>query len=186
MIIPDNKYLGTLCKRGHDWEGTGKSLRYEKQGGGSCIECQNNHHKIKYALNKDKYKKKTREYYRANKERISGRAKIFRFNNKEKIKKDKHEYHKKNRERLIIIARDWHKNNRRRVNELGRIRYNIPKNKEKIKKIYEKNRELLGDSYVKNSLRNSLRKRGLKIKNVPQDLIELKRAQLQLYRQAKE
>jgi hypothetical protein len=28
-------YLGTLCKRGHDWNGTGMSLRY----GSTCVKC---------------------------------------------------------------------------------------------------------------------------------------------------
>lgn len=34
-------FLGTLCKRGHDWEGTGKSLRYfnNGRGGNCCVEC---------------------------------------------------------------------------------------------------------------------------------------------------
>ena len=30
--------LGGLCKRGHDHEGTGKTLR--NAGNGACIECQ--------------------------------------------------------------------------------------------------------------------------------------------------
>src|SRR6266478_5147716 len=29
--------LGKLCKRGHDWQGSGKSLRYRK---GDCAECR--------------------------------------------------------------------------------------------------------------------------------------------------
>jgi len=37
--IDSNKYLGTLCKRGHDYKGTGMSLRYIK--GGSCLQCMN-------------------------------------------------------------------------------------------------------------------------------------------------
>lgn len=31
-------YLGTLCKRGHDYEGTGKSLRFIKRRG--CVDCE--------------------------------------------------------------------------------------------------------------------------------------------------
>jgi hypothetical protein len=35
-------YLGTLCKRGHDHEGTGKSLRYVGSGrrSGGCLTCK--------------------------------------------------------------------------------------------------------------------------------------------------
>jgi hypothetical protein len=35
--IDDNKYLGSLCKRKHNWNNTGKSLRYKSNGG--CVEC---------------------------------------------------------------------------------------------------------------------------------------------------
>lgn len=35
--IEDRFYLGTLCKRGHDHEGTGKTLR--RANGGACVEC---------------------------------------------------------------------------------------------------------------------------------------------------
>ena len=38
MTIPENKYLGKLCKRGHDWNGTGKSLRFKSDR--CCIICQ--------------------------------------------------------------------------------------------------------------------------------------------------
>jgi hypothetical protein len=35
-------YLGKLCRRGHDWNGTGSSRRRKKKGkdkGGNCVEC---------------------------------------------------------------------------------------------------------------------------------------------------
>lgn len=35
---PKKFYLGNLCRRGHDWRGTGQTLR--QIGGGNCIECQ--------------------------------------------------------------------------------------------------------------------------------------------------
>lgn len=31
-------YLATLCKRGHDWEGTGQSLL--RRGNSTCVQCQ--------------------------------------------------------------------------------------------------------------------------------------------------
>ena len=31
--------LGSLCRRGHDWNGTGKSLRYRKHKTPPCVEC---------------------------------------------------------------------------------------------------------------------------------------------------
>lgn len=37
MTDKTNKYLGRLCRRGHDHEGTGKSLRYGNRG--RCVKC---------------------------------------------------------------------------------------------------------------------------------------------------
>jgi hypothetical protein len=34
---PDTHYLGSLCKRGHDWHGTGYSLRHQR--GARCLAC---------------------------------------------------------------------------------------------------------------------------------------------------
>lgn len=35
---PTKFYLTTLCKRGHDWQGTGQSLL--RRGNGNCVQCQ--------------------------------------------------------------------------------------------------------------------------------------------------
>lgn len=37
--IPSNKFLGKLCSKGHDWNGTGKSLRFVKNAQ-RCVECE--------------------------------------------------------------------------------------------------------------------------------------------------
>ena len=42
LVLKGNMYLGTLCKRGHDFNGQGLSLRYKKKGeakGGLCVAC---------------------------------------------------------------------------------------------------------------------------------------------------
>jgi len=39
MDIPKGKYLGTLCKRGHEWENSGGSLRYIN-GNKGCVLCK--------------------------------------------------------------------------------------------------------------------------------------------------
>ena len=37
--IPSNKFLGKLCSKGHDWNGTGKSLRFVKNAR-RCVQCE--------------------------------------------------------------------------------------------------------------------------------------------------
>jgi hypothetical protein len=41
-----NTYLGTLCKRGHDYEESGHSVRY--RGNQSCVECSRGHLRKQY------------------------------------------------------------------------------------------------------------------------------------------
>lgn len=57
--------LGTLCKRNHDWNGSGKSMRFPS---GACIECM----KIvrKPNVNDSVYQ---RNYYKANRDRVLNR-----------------------------------------------------------------------------------------------------------------
>ena len=36
--VNDNQYLGKLCLNGHDYKGTGQSVRFK--GNGECCECR--------------------------------------------------------------------------------------------------------------------------------------------------
>ena len=49
--------LGSLCKNGHEWKETGKSLRYIK--GCTCVECNKNNQKIYH----EKHREDIRNYY---------------------------------------------------------------------------------------------------------------------------
>lgn len=79
-------YLGSLCKRSHDWNSTGKSLRYKPSRIGTCVEC----HKIigkAYALNHpEKCRKARRKYEELNPEKVAESRRKYRLNNPEKIK----------------------------------------------------------------------------------------------------
>ena len=56
-------YLGKLCKRGHDYDGTGKSLRYMSH---NCVECI----KISRALYQKEDAEKLKEYRKNNADKI--------------------------------------------------------------------------------------------------------------------
>lgn len=48
-------YLGTLCRRGHDYNGTGKSLRHLVKGGtGNCLECRGRDHNSSHITDNEK------------------------------------------------------------------------------------------------------------------------------------
>jgi hypothetical protein len=70
MKIDSNKYLGILCKRGHEYKNTGRTLRYKING--NCIEC----HKVKkeqYKLNPQIRKNRKIHIYRNKKKEVEAR-----------------------------------------------------------------------------------------------------------------
>jgi len=81
--IPENKYLGKLCKRGHDWNGTGKSLRYKS---GACVKCTAETYRKWRKNNPEKVKENDRRWYRNNPEKVKERSKRWKRNNPEKVK----------------------------------------------------------------------------------------------------
>jgi len=102
-----------------------------------------------------KYKNYQKEYYLNNKENIEKQQREYRINNKEYIKKHSIEY---------------------RIN-----------NKEYIKKQRRECVKRLSDSYCSAQLMQRIKGIGCKLtsKDIPQELIELKRVQLQIHRLTK-
>jgi hypothetical protein len=90
----DTKYfLGVLCSRGHDYKGTGLSIR---RSAGSCIAC-------------DKIVNKS--YYEDNKDAILKHQKNYVENNSDAVKKRDADYYKRNCEKIKSRSSDWRRNN---------------------------------------------------------------------------
>ena len=128
MKIPENRYLGSLCKNKHDYEESGQSLRNASH---ACIVCQKERGRRFYIANKErvnranrlwaknnpekrkmvakKYrdanKEKYQKYRDANKEKYSGYSRVYREKNKEKIKSSQHEWYLLNKEKVIKRAK---------------------------------------------------------------------------------
>lgn len=60
---PEKFYLGTLCSRGHDWDGTGRSLRYKSTR--SCTACVAESQRCWHHANPDKVREKNRRWWEA-------------------------------------------------------------------------------------------------------------------------
>jgi hypothetical protein len=116
MEIPENKYLGVLCKRGHDYEGTGKSLKYNK--GRGCCEC---------------FKMRQKEYAIIHPERSAKYSKKYNDNHKEKIKEYRIDYKDRyrkwciiNKEKIYVKRKEYEKIHNKELreyyNEYRRIR----------------------------------------------------------------
>ena len=87
---PTRFKLGTLCKHGHDWNGTGKSLRCVKPRH-DCVECKRiNSARYRHS---EKGKDNSAIYYNANKEKIVKKAIDWNKANPEKARQKYKDYY---------------------------------------------------------------------------------------------
>lgn len=75
-------YLGDICKYNHEWNNTGKSLRYISRK--SCVECT---------------RFKSRKYYQTNREEILLRDNDYAKRNREKIRIYDRQHYQKNKQK---------------------------------------------------------------------------------------
>lgn len=103
-------------------------------------------------------------------------------NNPESCRKLSREYAARNPEKTRERYKKWASTDKakelKREREKGYYNSNPTKAQEKRRKLSRKDREILGDSYIAFRL-------GGNIKNIPKDLIEAKRIQLQIKRYLK-
>jgi len=86
QVNPENRYIGTLCIRGHEYLNTGKSSRYKSTG--TCVVCANNNRK------KANYKHSKIQRRRYNRK--------YREKNRVKLRISQALYQKKNRPRIVL------------------------------------------------------------------------------------
>lgn len=158
MKLPKNRYLGKLCKRGHDYKGTGKSLRIKPRSTSTCTECR-----LSYQ----------RKWKKRNLEQAIEATKRWRRNNPGYSTRYNREYRKKYGARVKALSKIYART----------CRVNHPEVfKEREKKAFAKKSSNLTDGYIRSVLvrcdsgKNELRKQ------LPQELIEVKRLQIQIQR----
>lgn len=175
-IISDNKYLGSLCKRGHDWEGTGQSLR--RKGNSNCIACEKEYDRMpEIRERRNEYnrqyrkipanKKRTKTYQALPKQRERSRA--YYQEHKEEITV----YYKQRRKLPHVI--ECHKKSNKKHRSKPGVR-------ERETFLIRKARHEYKDWYIRNYLKHF----GFPKEAITPALIETKRAQLQLARSIRE
>lgn len=148
--------LGRICKKGHEFGSTGKSLRYRYTSGrytgrpkdcAKCIEIQRNQWKQD---NYEQYLEKNRRYYCENRDLLIEKARqYYQSHKKERIvylAKWKERLRTENLEHFLGIQRKYAKNyrtkHREKVLEKRRARYQ-EKDRAYYEKRYLENREVL-------------------------------------------
>lgn len=76
------KYLGALCKRGHDWNRTYRSLRYK---GGVCVKCSIDYERARPSHTTKNMKSLQRNWYKKHKEAVKLKTKKYTKDNREAI-----------------------------------------------------------------------------------------------------
>jgi hypothetical protein len=126
--------LGKLCPRGHDWNGTGQSLRYKCDG--KCPVCRR-----KYPEGRPKNPNRKKEYYQEHAEEIKARVKRWKQENAERTREWYRQYSLKNRDRLGASALEKYHKNPKAAAERQRRYLKSKKGKRTCKVRYERNKE---------------------------------------------
>ena len=156
-------HLGTLCKRGHDHEGTGMSMR---KSSGDCIKCHALTTERWKAANKESILKREREWRGENRERVREYKRKDYKNRREAHRAAGEKYYKKNRDKILKRTSQWQKDNREARNEYARA-------------CAKKGSLQMTDRYVRSMLTvGSI----LGMGDIPQELVDLKREHLKLRR----
>jgi len=136
IFNPEKHVLGKLCKYGHDYQGTGLSLRNKKSKG--CVECRCNCAKGYQAKNKDKVLKYRATYRRNNPDKIREKDRLYRIRNNERMKAKDRLYYKAHRERAIERSKIYRAANPDKV-KAWNDKYRAA-NPDKVKASNDKNR----------------------------------------------
>ena len=168
--------------------------------------------KSRYYANREKNKARSSAWYKDNREHARNYGRAYRASNPEKIKTKSAAWYKTNREKHRATAITWRINNPKKVRAMqaayrSRNRLAISErnaiwykadpakfmarakdwhnaNREQVKKADRKRTALITDMVVRKYI--ARRMHGLKASDIPQTLIEAKRAHLKLARKIKE
>ena len=117
--------------------------------------------------NKDRVKEYRREYYLREKDRLQALHKKYYLEHRDEINKGKNERYLKERDQILKRNKNWKMNNKGKVKELSDLE-----------------RKNLSGNYVRNIIRQGS-KSPLKHRDIPDELVEIKRLHLQLKREIK-
>lgn len=114
VFDPEKHFLGKLCRHGHEWEDTGKSLRIPiKSGYHRCAVCVDLHNR-RHTGSTEYYKKRYSEY-----------GKAWHEKNCDRLKEVRKKYRENNREYIIEHQRIYREQNRDKIRESGRLYYRL-------------------------------------------------------------
>lgn len=98
---PDKFYLGGLCKRGHDWNGTGKTLRAKNRR--ACLECE----KLRYINGREGFIEAAKARRQKNPDYNKQSCKANYHRNKERRLQQRKEYYQQHKEYILAYRKEY-------------------------------------------------------------------------------
>jgi 5-methylcytosine-specific restriction endonuclease McrA len=100
--LSEKLFLGSLCKRGHDYDGTEMSLRHINNG--YCTACDRLHTATYSKENSEAAVKRTKAWQQNNRDRWLQVTQEWRTNNIEKVREQAREWRKSNPESAYALS----------------------------------------------------------------------------------
>lgn len=125
MTSSDRTILGTLCKRNHDHEGTGASLRHVRLDGrfGDCVACRAHGRRERYAREAAIARSKARAWYTSHKVEASERSRRYYVENRHALLAYQAEYRRRHVDEVAARKRQYYQANVERLKTMSRDRY---------------------------------------------------------------
>ena len=139
----DKYKLGKFCPQSHNWQGTGKTLRYANDG--KCVECMRASKREDYWENRGSILAYSATYRAANREALLAQKKdYYQRNREQKLARDA-EYRRNNPEKIAARQKEWYERNRESQCAYNRERYRLKRgDRLKQKREYSKaNRDVI-------------------------------------------
>ena len=150
-----------------------------------CKACESIYSKIYYETNREIVAKRHRDYCQANLEKGAKQSRDYRKKNADRVARTSKAFRQRNRSKEVARAKKYRQENAGKIAAQSSQRYiaNKPKNIQRDKSNARKHRQELSKNYVKRLIAAAT---GCEFKNIPPELIEVKRKHLQLLRKIKE
>jgi hypothetical protein len=118
IVIASKYYLGSLCHKEHNYESTGKSLRYLSSD--TCVACTEEYNAEYCEENKEQLRRQKRDYRLQNRERLLERSRQYYQNNQEECLRRSAEYRKSDRGRKVMRICGQRRRVRKAQNHIAR------------------------------------------------------------------
>ena len=157
---------------------------FEKKGA-RCKECASEYARQYYAANREKISKRNSNYQKLNRNKHNARQRRYHAANKNKCNERCRQFYLANSEKIIQYQCQYAFVNRNKINERRRKNYaaNHDAARQKLNERTRLYRQKLPDSYVRAQIK---RDSNIRKTDIPPELLEAKRLQLKLKRIARE